>query len=504
MGIKIGFRRKRVVVFTALSIALSVSLLYTALAINSDLSSTTEQYIRSSTTPIDIAISSTRWDSPISEDMRNEMQLDYGINNVIPRIQETIQIDNGSEWLHMLLVGIDFESERHIGNLNIIAGNANISSTQCFLTNFARDQLSLEIGDRIEIETSAGIQWLNVSGYGNVVDKGVFGPVIFIPLETAWEIYDIRYPDLSTNTLFLEVTDVFEIPHIVDMLSNRYGETFIVSNQKSYSLWITKTFLDQTQLILITLTAAAFLVAVLRISTSFLSIFAATKYETGILRAMGSEKSNVFLTLLAQISVVGILGSVVGSIIGIVMGYFSTFLTTQILTLQNPGFAHLLLQSNYTIDIPLLLIACLIGLVLTIISGMFPAWLSSHDSIVDSLNRGGTKIIAKTENIGRHFIIIWKLVKLLIILFCCLVSVQVLTDVFHLGLINLDTVRILTLPAIFILIAIFSRRISQPFHIRNILSRGSSEVVRVISSKNMKRRASAGLLVFNLFVTISL
>ena len=107
LGVKFALRRRRVAIFTILSIAISVSLLLSSFSIGTSIRARTNDYIQDTTSPIDITIASTKWEFPITSDMMSSISQNGYVNNIIPRIEETAQIQNGSSWLHFLLIGLD-------------------------------------------------------------------------------------------------------------------------------------------------------------------------------------------------------------------------------------------------------------------------------------------------------------------------------------------------------------------------------------------------------------
>ncbi|MHA2213141.1 MAG: hypothetical protein ACW992_08280, partial [Candidatus Thorarchaeota archaeon] len=59
MGFRNSFRRRRVAAFTILSIAISVSLLYTAFSASNGLQSSANIFLQESLSPVDIVITAT-------------------------------------------------------------------------------------------------------------------------------------------------------------------------------------------------------------------------------------------------------------------------------------------------------------------------------------------------------------------------------------------------------------------------------------------------------------
>ncbi|TFH02212.1 MAG: FtsX-like permease family protein, partial [Candidatus Thorarchaeota archaeon] len=372
LGVKFALRRRRAAIFTILSIAISVSLLLSSFSIGTSIRNSTNEYVQDTTSPIDITISSTKWGSPITSEHMSTISQNGYVNNIIPRIEETAQVQNGSEWLHFLFIGLDPFREADIGSFRVTNGTANINGSYCFLSDIAIQLSNLSIGDTIELYTSTGIHFFEIVGSGNALDKGVIGPAVFIHIESAWDIFGIRYPNNSANKLLVEVDNVFAIPSLVEEFSSLLGEDFIVSNQKAHNLWFVSLFLAQTDIILGALIIGAIFVAALRVFSSYSLIFSERKFETGLMRAYGASNKQMVIVLLAEIGVVGFIGAILGITIGFVTSSIMSQIVNSILVIQNPLQANLFFQPTIILNPLLFFLAGFLGILLAILAGIIP------------------------------------------------------------------------------------------------------------------------------------
>jgi ABC-type lipoprotein release transport system permease subunit len=162
MGFRNAFRRKRVAMFTVISIAISVSLLYTALSASTSLQSSANLFLQDTLSPVDITVSNGgQWNTRITTDMQTSIERIPGVTNTIPRIEEYVWVENDTDTHYLILVGLDLQHEQHIGSLNSTEGILNLSDNQCFLTREAVNLLNLSIGDELQLSTTAGFQFLN-------------------------------------------------------------------------------------------------------------------------------------------------------------------------------------------------------------------------------------------------------------------------------------------------------------------------------------------------------
>ncbi len=323
IGFRNALRRKRVAAVTVLSIAISVSLLYTALSASSSLENSANLFLKATLSPVDISVSATKEYVPITTDMRTAIENGPSVMKVIPRIEEYARFVYPNEtvsWVFVFLVGFDPQLESDIGSLYATAGSVDVSGNGCFLTREAFKLLNVSLGDPLTLYTSAGWASFNMTGYGPAIDKGVIGPVVFISLERAWDIYRIKYEAQSTNKLMVELYDIFAAPAATDFIKAVCGEGFSVNNLKVYPLRLSSLFLTQARTVLLALVAASCFTAIFRVFSSFAMIFAQRRYETGVVLAFGSSRSQVLALFLAEVGTIGIIGAGLGICLGLTIG----------------------------------------------------------------------------------------------------------------------------------------------------------------------------------------
>ncbi len=504
LGFRFAFRRRRNALFTVLSIMISVSLLYSTMSVTSLVRVNTSDYIRKTSSPVDISISSTKYSMPITEQMTSEIGRYPHIVATVPRIEEIAQFANGSNWIHLILLGLDTSREQDLGSFAVSAGSDQINSSYCFLSDSAMALLNQSIGDTIALYTSAGIHLFQVSGYGNAIDKGIIGPVVFIDLRTAWDIFSIRYPNNSSNKLLVKVDDVFEIPSTVQELSRIYGTIFVISNEKSYSLWIASQFLTQAESVLFLITIIVFAIAAIRIFSSYMLIFSERRYETGILLALGSGRREVLVSLLCEILTVGFLGATVGILLGFIGSVFISQITSISLIIQSPVGAAIMPPPGLVIDFVAVVVSLVAGIMVTGVAGLVPALIAVRQPVIESL-RYSISSAGAPASLPRSFgrVLRWVLVVFGVAL-SLLVSVQILSDVLGLGFLQSDAIRYLSIPAFLMLIAGFSTVLSRSRFLISQVSKKVRPAVAKLLAASLKRRFIASLLIFNLFVSVSM
>jgi ABC-type lipoprotein release transport system permease subunit len=436
--------------------------------------------------------------------MRSEIGRIPGVTNTIPRIEEYVWIENGTDTLYLILVGLDLQEEQHIGSLNSTEGSLDLSNNQCFLTREAVNLLNLSVGDELQLSTTAGFQFLNVSGYGLALDKGVIGPVVFVSLETAHSIYHIRYPDYSVGKLLVEIDDIFQAPTIVNHISIILEEDYIVSNVKAYPLELANIFLAQARTILLALVAAACFIAVFRVFSAFAMVFNERRYETGVVLAFGAPRSKAILLFMSEVGTIGVMGAIFGSILGFALGVIVIQFVTLLFSLIAISPATNFIQSVNAVDPVMTLLAGVFGILLTLFAGYLPAWRASRESVVESL---GTSPIASSPSRGavseQSRKLIHRVLGIISMLLVSFVFLQIVSDLFDFHWISSDFIRIASIPAFLIAVVTLSPKLANSELVIRPLVSKSSQVVQSMSKKNIRRNTLSGLIVFNLFVAVT-
>jgi ABC-type lipoprotein release transport system permease subunit len=507
MGFRNAFRRKRIAGFTIFSIVLAVSLLYTSLSANANLERSANQFLDDNISPNDISVSTLRYGARITPYDEAVIRSIPGVEKTIARIQGRCWEPIGNTTVNYIAVGIDLEAESNFGSINATSGMLDLDEDGCFLSNEARELLHVSVGDELRLRTTSGDWYLNVTGSGFIIDKGLVGPVVIISLESASEIYETRYPDGSYNNMLIQLTDVFSAESIINQINsilNANNDDFVITNLKSYQMRLIDSFMVYAQSILLALVVSAVAIAFLRVFSSFAKVFAERRYETGVLLAFGGTPNQLIHVFVIELIVVGSVGAFFGAILGTGLGFIVLQMLRVQVRITAIGTTVQYFNAPYAIDFTALLFAAVAGVILTIFAGYLPAYRATREPVVKSLGIG--LVGRQTSNYSmsqkaKH--ILWMFLILCSIILTCLVSVQTFSDWLDLQLISEDWIRIMSIPAVLITLATLSPKVSNSSRILKVLSRGKSELIRVLTNKNLRRNTISALVIFNLFSAIT-
>ncbi len=505
IGVRNILRRRRVTTVMILSIALSVSLLYTAMSTSASLQHSANVFLKDTLSPFDVTVVSKSFTNPITKETRDWISSLPGVARVMPRIEGLIYMDTGHGRVYALLVGLDLEAERGAGSLNPTVGTVDLSGDGCFLSEDAAKEFNKTAGDRIMIHTSSGLTFLTVRGCGQVIDKGLVGSLVLVSIQHAWEIYPLRYPSNSSNKLLIELTDVFTAPSFVSYLSGVLGRHYGVVNMKTYHLTVASIFLGQARLILFSLVAAASFIAVFRVLSSFASVFAERRRETGIIMAFGASREQLSTLMVVEVGLVGVVGALVGVALGMFIGFVILRSVIAVLMISIVSGGTRYFDAVYFIDPTSLVIAPLFGLGLTMLAGGIPVIRATRASVVSSLREG---MDHSDNNGGGIFSPRLRLTLRITLLMTAslligAVTVQIVSDLMSLHIVSEDVLRLLSIPAILLLLAALSPRLATMNVLLRSLSSRMGPPVEFLSVRNVRRSGVNAIVLFNLFAAVT-
>ncbi|MBD3228361.1 MAG: FtsX-like permease family protein, partial [Candidatus Lokiarchaeota archaeon] len=299
---------------------------------------------------------------------------------VSPRI-EGYNIDI-SENEAVLILGLDLELDSGFGHFEILNGSLdlnaiNLTFFSCSITRSYAILNNISIGDTLDLDNG---YLLNVSGIINPYNKGFFGNVIIISLETARIIYKME--DQTCNKLNIMVKDISEINIIIEGLESMYPGLYI-SSPKATLVENLSLVLKTTFNILLIISLISIILTAYKNFFSYLDSFRDRILEFGVYRTIGYSKKQILKINLYEV----LINTVIGSLIGIVLGYFMVEITLRItkilFDIWMPGMIRDTLRINYN---PIFsLYAALIGFIISIISALYPVIKYSKLEINDIL-----------------------------------------------------------------------------------------------------------------------
>ncbi|MCS7143556.1 MAG: ABC transporter permease [Archaeoglobaceae archaeon] len=170
-----------------------------------------------------------------------------------------------------------------------------------------------------------------------------------------------------------EIEAVGKVKEEIEKKLNTKEEKVTVFEMKMILEVINQAF-DQINLFLMAIASVSLLVAGVSILNIMLMSTIERTKEIGIMRAIGAHRITVLRIFLLEAFILGLIGSLIGSILSVLAGY---------------GINYLILkETKYVFQISTIgyvLLGFTVGIITSILSGLYPAWKASRLEPIDAL-----------------------------------------------------------------------------------------------------------------------
>ena len=236
-----------------------------------------------------------------------------GVLVVTPVLENSAFIVRGDANTGVGLRGIEPQSYLRLIALRekIIAGSADLTSTDVLIgSKLARD-LGLTVGDKLTLKAAQGTSVvLFVSGIFDFGNDGVDTGSVYVALRTAQSL--VGLPG-GVTALWVKVAVPFDAEITAQQIAAQPGiqaESWIKTNAEFFKALSGQTMSFFIIRLFVGLTAALGIASVLVVSVVQKS------KEIGILRATGTTRGQILGVFLLQGAMLGLLGSLFGSVMG--------------------------------------------------------------------------------------------------------------------------------------------------------------------------------------------
>ncbi len=236
-----------------------------------------------------------------------------GVLVVTPVIEDAAFIVRGDANIGVGLRGIEPESYLRLIALQekIIAGRADLGSTDVLIGSDLAKDLGLTIGDKLTLQAAKGASVvLFVAGIFDFGNQGQNKGAVYVVLRTAQSLLGL--PGGATR-LWVKVAAPFDAESTAQQIAAQPGiqvESWIETNAEFFKALSGQTLSFFIIRLFVGLTAALGIASVLVVSVVQKS------KEIGILRATGTTRRQILGVFLLQGAMLGLLGSLLGSLLG--------------------------------------------------------------------------------------------------------------------------------------------------------------------------------------------
>ena len=284
-----------------------------------------------------------------------------GVLVVAPVIEDAAFIVRGDANIGVGLRGIEPESYLRLIALKekIIAGRAELSSTDVLIGSDLAKDLGLTIGDKLTLKSALGPSVvLFVSGIFDFGNQGQNKGAVYVALRTAQSLLGL--PGAVTS-LWVKVVAPFDAETTARQIAaqpNIQVESWIETNAEFFKALSGQTLSFFMIRLFVGLTAALGIASVLVVSVVQKS------KEIGILRATGTTRRQILGVFLLQGALLGLLGSVLGSVMG-----WGFLIAWRGFAVNDEGVPFFTLEAGPVLYLIVALGATVVG----VLSALFPA-----------------------------------------------------------------------------------------------------------------------------------
>jgi len=298
----------------------------------------------------------------------------YGTTYTV--MSESDRIEVGSEEGRATIYGLDAEIIR--GILTVETGEYPKSTTSVVVGPTLAERLDLKIGSKIDIGDPDDGSTATVRVVGILEERGMSMDLstdmaivgtqkLFTGIYGGESEYD------QVNVVVNDLNDIDAVTEAIEDELNRKEDTVTVQDSSRMMESITSTVSTMTTFVM-AIAGISLLVAAVSIFNVMMMSVNERVREIGILRSIGTQRTEILRMFIYEAGILGLVGAVIGAIASIVIGY--------IVVLGMVGTAEYFFAPGSIVYVPM---AMAVGAAICIITGVYPAWRASNLDPIEAL-----------------------------------------------------------------------------------------------------------------------
>ncbi|SCL74277.1 Macrolide export ATP-binding/permease protein MacB [Methanoculleus chikugoensis] len=298
----------------------------------------------------------------------------YGTTYTV--MSESDRIEVGSKEGRATIYGLDAEIIR--GILTVETGEYPKSTTSVVVGPTLAERLDLKIGSKIDIGDPDDGSTATVRVVGILEERGMSMDLstdmaivgtqkLFTGIYGGESEYD------QVNVVVNDLNDIDAVTEAIEDELNRKEDTVTVQDSSRMMESITSTVSTMTTFVM-AIAGISLLVAAVSIFNVMMMSVNERVREIGILRSIGTQRTEILRMFIYEAGILGLVGAVIGAIASIVIGY--------IVVLGMVGTAEYFFAPGSVVYVPM---AMAVGAAICIITGVYPAWRASNLDPIEAL-----------------------------------------------------------------------------------------------------------------------
>ena len=237
------------------------------------------------------------------------------ISDVSPMVSGSGLALRGEAQQSIALLGVELERYDRIVGLRskVVGGVARLAPGEGIVGRELADDLGVRVGDRFTVQTGTVNESVRVTALVDLGVRDLNRRTVIVPLRTAQNL--LALPGGATN-LDIKLFDVWTAQKLAEDLRARYPykvESWQENNAQLVSA------LNAQSVSTSIIRSVVMIVVVLGIASVLVVSVVQKGREIGILRAMGTTRTQILRVFLLQGAVVGVLGSMLGLLLAVVL-----------------------------------------------------------------------------------------------------------------------------------------------------------------------------------------
>jgi len=312
------------------------------------------------------------------------------------------------------LVGVISEEARTVRAYPIVEGRYlnDADSASTVITQTLADAFAVKVGDSIRLPSISGLTKLTVIGLlpasiGNEYE------MVLVPLSQAQQITGetgkVNIIRMNVEAFASQARRAEIQSHIETALGKNFKIGSLIADDEMFAT------MQMARIGLSVFGALALFMGGFIIFNTFRTVITERRRDIGMLRALGATRRTIIGAILTE----GFLQGLLGSVIGILLGYLLAIGVLKVA--QGPLSTFINIKLGLPVIQPgLVAVSILLGVGVTLLSGLIPAWNASRVSPLEALRPTVAEVEFKRQT-GRSF---WLGVGILILTVLAILSGQ--------------------------------------------------------------------------------
>jgi putative ABC transport system permease protein len=413
LAIRYLFGRKLRTALTTLAIVFGVMLIFGMNAVLPTMIGAMQANIQGAEGETDFTITNLTGDSFPAEvpDLLNDIE---GVRAVASSLERTINLpadfadnnpDRPDRILAVNLVGIIPEEARTVRAYPIVEGRylSEADTASAVITQTLADAFSVKVGDSIRLPSTSGLTELTIVGLLPATISSENEAVLVNLSQAQWMTGETNTINLVRVNVeaFANQSRRAEIQRSLETaLGNNYKVGTKIAGDDMFAT------MQMAQIALSVFGSLALFMGGFIIFNTFRTLVMERRRDIGLLRALGATRRTIVGAILTE----GFLQGLLGSALGLLLGYLMAIGVLK--AAQGPMSAFINIKLGLPVIEPaLVIISILLGVGVTVLAGLIPAWNASKVTPLEAL-RPTVAEVEFRRHTGRGF---WAGVVILIV-----------------------------------------------------------------------------------------